>query len=422
MNKIINIIKSIIVLFCMILIPFRICVAEENPVIRYYTCREGCALPDEIYIPLFIHEVQLPKSYYQYADITVEDESIMEVDDTNGIVTVKKNGTTKMFIQFLDDPTFGNNCFTYTVHVIPAKIKWSDLEYDKYEYDFNKGFMYWSLNVDLIDEIISGPSVTYEEVSRYYEVLNEMTKNMVNVKSSNPDVCSIHVAYTGNYGNMSFNIGWYAIVDFLKPGKTELTFSISDSEYFEPLEKKITLIVHEDKTTEISTTEELVTEEPTTEEPVTEEPTTKEPVTEEPTTKEPVIEEPTTEEPVTEEPTTEEPVTEEPTTKEPVTEVPTSKEHIETVKETETNKEAAVITENTSGNNGLKKSLIIIFAVIIALLFGFFLFIIIKQQILIKKIRMQDVENPVSPENIGEETDGERTELSMYTETKISDN
>ena len=382
MNKIINIIKSIIVLFCMILIPFRICVAEENPVIRYYTCREGCALPDEIYIPLFIHEVQLPKSYYQYADITVEDESIMEVDDTNGIVTVKKNGTTKMFIQFLDDPTFGNNCFTYTVHVIPAKIKWSDLEYDKYEYDFNKGFMYWSLNVDLIDEIISGPSVTYEEVSRYYEVLNEMTKNMVNVKSSNPDVCSIHVAYTGNYGNMSFNIGWYAIVDFLKPGKTELTFSISDSEYFEPLEKKITLIVHEDKTTEISTTEELVTEEPTTEEPVTEEPTTKE----------------------------------------PVTEVPTSKEHIETVKETETNKEAAVITENTSGNNGLKKSLIIIFAVIIALLFGFFLFIIIKQQILIKKIRMQDVENPVSPENIGEETDGERTELSMYTETKISDN
>ena len=382
MNKIINIIKSIIVLFCMILIPFRICVAEENPVIRYYTCREGCALPDEIYIPLFIHEVQLPKSYYQYADITVEDESIMEVDDTNGIVTVKKNGTTKMFIQFLDDPTFGNNCFTYTVHVIPAKIKWSDLEYDKYEYDFNKGFMYWSLNVDLIDEIISGPSTTYEEVSRYYEVLNEMTKNMVNVKSSNPDVCSIHVAYTGNYGNMSFNIGWYAIVDFLKPGKTELTFSISDSEYFEPLEKKITLIVHEDKTTEISTTEELVTEEPTTEEPVTEEPTTKE----------------------------------------PVTEVPTSKEHIETVKETETNKEAAVITENTSGNNGLKKSLIIIFAVIIALLFGFFLFIIIKQQILIKKIRMQDVENPVSPENIGEETDGERTELSMYTETKISDN
>lgn len=396
MNRINNVIKGIIILICMILIPFRVCVAEDDPTIKYYTCREGCTLPDKIYIPLFIHEVQLPKSYYQYADITVEDESIMELDNTNGAVTVKKNGTTKMVVQFLDDPSFGNDCFTYTVHVIPAKIKWSDLEYDKYEYDFNKGFTFWSLNVDLIDEIDSGPSATYEEVSRYYEVLNEMTKNMLNVESSNPDVCSIQVAYTGNYGNMSFNIGWYAFVDFLKPGKTELTFSISDSEYFEPLEKKITLIVHEDKTTEISTSEEIVTEEPTTKEPVTEEPTT--------------------EEPVTEELTTEEPATEEPVTEEPVTEVPTSKEHVET------NIEVAVITDNTSGNNGLKKSLIVIFSVIIALLLGFFLFIIIKQQVLIRKIRLQDVEVPVNPEIIGEENDGERTEFSMYSETKISDN
>lgn len=401
MNRINNVIKGIIILICMILIPFRVCVAEENQVIRYYTYQEECALSDEIYIPLFIHEVQLTKDYYQYADITVEDESIMEVDDTNGVVTVKNNGTTKMFIQFRDDPVLGDNCFTYTVHVIPARLKWLNLEFDKYEYNISNGRVYWNLDVDFIDECVHVPSPT----SSYYEVLKEQIKNIVNVESSNPDVCIIQVTDIDSDGNK----GLYACGDFLKPGKTEVTFSISESEYFELLEKKITIIVHEENTTEIEATEP---------------PTTEEPVTEPQAPEEPVTEPPTPEEPVTESPTPEEPMTDAPMKEETITEVPASNEHIETNKETdtETNKEVAVITDNTSNNNGLKKSVIIFFAGSIALLLGFILFIIIKQQILIKKIRLQDVEVPVNPEIIGEETDGERTEFSMYTETKISDN
>lgn len=335
----------------------------------------------DIYFPLYAKTEKL----HIPSEFVLDNTDVLEVDKTTGEVTLKKEGIATLSY------VYNYENYSVRIHVVKAKVFFNNLK-DTYQVSTDK-FFDKTLDVRLTDtgycEYNPNIELERQNASKYYDFLD------IECISDNTDICEASIK-TIVHDDLDESIDVKLIGK--KAGTAQITLKIKGTEYIEAFEQKFKVIVNEsaETTTESETT--TVSEATTASETTT------------------AVETTTESETTTEQETTTEAETTTAVDTTTANETTSMVESTSTVKIFETDESIS----STTGHNS-NKALVIVIAIVMLAAVLFFVIIVVRQRFIIHKINIQNEQTPVNSEIIGDETDGERTELSKLAETELID-